>query len=250
MKLSVALAVFNEEHVLPRCLQSISDFADEIVVVDGGSTDNTREIAKEYNARMYHFDNPVIFHINKQRAIDRCKGQWILQLDADEVVSESLKKEIQQTISQKNDIHGYYIPRKNYFLGRFLTKGGQYPDYTMRLYRRGKGRFPCKSVHEQAEIEGAVGYLKNPLLHYADEHFDRYLLRFNRYTDLLRDELRDKNTPKNIQQFITYVVIKPIGWFLLTFVRHKGFIDGWQGFIFSFFSSMRFAVAYWKYLRI
>ncbi len=250
MKLSIALATYNEEHFLFRCLESIADIADEIVIVDGGSSDTTKKIAKEYGAKIYDFDNPAIFHINKQRAIDRCHGQWILQLDADEVVSSELKKEILYTIGQKNDINGYFIPRKNYFLGRFLIKGGQYPDYTMRLYRRGKGKLPCKSVHEQAEIIGKTKYLKNDLLHYADEQFDRYLLRFNRYTNLMRDELYEAKAPRNIQNFISYIFVKPIRWFLLTFVRHKGFVDGWQGFVFSFFSSLRFAVAYWKYLNV
>ena len=164
----------------------MAGFASEIVVVDGSSTDQTVIIAKKHGAKILVTDNPPMFHINKQRAIDRCQGDWILQLDADEVVSEQLSNEIQSTINPvpeqaryrasnqqltiNNKVNGYWIPRKNYFLGRWLSKGGQYPDHTLRLYRRGKGRLPCKSVHEQAQVIGNVKYLTNPLLHLSLIH--------------------------------------------------------------------------------
>src|SRR5581483_687598 len=150
---------------------------------------------------------------------------------------------------KENEYNGYWMPRKNWFLGRFLMKGGQYPDYTLRLYRRGKGKLPQKDVHEQALVEGKVGYLKNPLIHIADPTFSRYLLRFGRYTDLIATEFKKEKIGYNPIMVIKYLVILPIWWFLLTYVRHKGFMDLWQGFIFSLFSSLRFPVAYIKYLK-
>lgn len=262
-KISVAIATFNEEKNIKRCLDSVRQLADEIVVVDGGSADKTVAIARKYGAKVTITDNPLIFHINKQKAIDRCTGDWILQLDADEEVSKELKSEIlallkpqgsrlKQEISQKSQhlINGYFIPRKNFFLGRFLKKGGQYPDYTLRLYRKGKGRLPCRSVHEQAEVRGKVGHLKNDLIHWADPSFQRYLHRFNRYTDLIALELKDKKRKNLFVDFFSYMFFKPIHWFFLTYIRHKGFLDGWQGFVFSFFSSLRFPVAYIKSLRL
>lgn len=158
--LSVVLATFNEERNLSDCLDSVKNIIDEIIVVDGGSTDNTLEIARKYRAIIIQTTNPPIFHINKQKAINAATKDWILQLDADERVSIELEKEIQLIINNKSSVSGYWIPRKNWFLGRFLTKGGQYPDYTLRLYRKGKGALPQKSVHEQAVINGKVGYLK------------------------------------------------------------------------------------------
>ncbi len=125
-------------------------------------------------------------------------------------------------------------------------KGGVYPDYTLRLYKRGKGKLPQKSVHEQAEVLGEVGYLKNPLIHMADTSFSRYLMRWSRYVNLIRDELTARNP--GVFGFIDYLLIKPVGWFILTYIRHKGFMDLWQGFVFSFFSSLRFPAAYIKYL--
>lgn len=248
--LSVVLATFNEENNLPACLDSIVGLADEVIIVDGGSTDRTVEIAKKYSAKVFITDNPPIFHINKQKAIDKATKDWVLQLDADERVTHELFEEIKTTIQQSNNatVNGYWIPRKNLFLGRYLMKGGQYPDYTLRLYKRGKGRLPQKSVHEQAVVEGEVGYLKNPLIHIADPLFSRYLLRFGRYTDLIRDELREKNVGKSPYTAGKYLLILPAWWFLLTYIRHKGFMDSWQGFVFSFFSSLRFPVAYLKYL--
>lgn len=273
--LSVVLATFNEEKNLAACLDSVKDLADEIVIVDGGSTDKTVEIAKKYGAKVILTDNPSIFHINKQKAIDKATKDWVLQLDADERVTKELVEEIEQILEKRhpggrrpigshgdsiaspakpdslqndNGINGYWIPRKNLFLGRYLMKGGQYPDFTLRLYKRGKGRLPQKSVHEQAVVEGEVGYLKNPLIHIADPSFSRYLLRFERYTDLIRDELTEKKVGNSPYTAGKYLLILPSWWFLLTYIRHKGFMDSWQGFVFSFFSSLRFPVAYIKYL--
>ncbi len=247
--LSVVLATYNEEKNLRECLASVKQLAEEIVIVDGGSSDKTVEIAKEFNAKIIHTDNPPIFHINKQKAIDKASSDWILQLDADERVSIELAAEIQKVLHEEKEKNGFWIPRKNFFLGRFLMKGGQYPDYTLRLYRRGKGKLPQKSVHEQAVVDGKVGFLTHPLTHIADPSLTRYLLRFGRYTDLIADELSESNTKPTLTQSIKQLLLLPSYWFLLTYVRHKGFMDSWQGFVFSFFSALRFPVSYVKYLQ-
>src|SRR5258708_18940978 len=234
--LSVVLATFNEEKNLSACLESVKVLAQEIVIVDGSSQDKTVEIAKKYGAKVSITNNPPLFHINKQKAINMATKDWILQLDADERVSDTLKKEIVAVINKGSDINGYWIPRKNWFLGRYLLKGGQYPDYTLRLYRNGKGKLPQKDVHEQAVVEGKTDKLLYPLLHMSDPSFSRYLKRWNRYTTLMAKELREKKQP--FYTPIMFLFIKPIWWFLLTYIRHKGFMDFWQGFIFSFFSAL------------
>lgn len=244
-KISVVLAVFNEEENLEECLSSVRNFADEIVIVDGGSIDKTLDIAKAFDAKIIKTDNPQIFHINKNKAIDKATGDWILQLDADEVVPEELAREIREVVLI-NDINGYWIPRRNFFLGRFLKKGGQYPDYTMRLYRKGKGRLPAKDVHEQAIVDGKVGYLKNDLLHLRDKNFSKYINRFNRYTDLLSEQLEQAHIHINIFSFTDYVFIKPLLWFIKAYLRHRGYVDGFSGFVFALFSSLRFSIAYFK----
>jgi glycosyltransferase involved in cell wall biosynthesis len=245
--LSVVLATFNEEKNLPDCLASVKGLADEIIIVDGTSKDTTVEVAKKFGAKVHVTSNPPIFHINKQKAIDLATKDWILQLDADERLTEELRDEIKQILEDKqNSKNGYWMPRKNWYLGRFLMKGGQYPDYTLRLYRRGKGRLPQKDVHEQAEVTGEVGHIKHPLVHIADPSFRRYLMRWNRYTRLIADKEVKQESKLNPLVWIKYLIILPIWWFVLTYIRHKGFMDSWQGFVFSFFSAMRFPMAFIK----
>lgn len=279
-KLSVVLATFNEEKNLPACLDSVKAITNDIVIVDGSSTDNTVEIAKRYGAKVIVTDNPPIFHINKQKALEKASHEWILQLDADERISPALAKEIQKilTMSEKDleeyqkslpdrglflrhqklledrdgkientgAYNAFFIPRLNYFLGKFLRYGGVYPDGVIRLVRKGKAHFPCKDVHEQIAVQGRVGWLQNPLYHYDSPTFARYIQRNNRYIDLLASELKKERVGKNPFIMIKYILFLPIHWFVLTYGRHKGFLDGWQGFVFAFFSALRFPRAYIK----
>lgn len=236
MTLSVALAVFNEERNIAKCLEAVADMADEIIVIDGGSADDTVAIVKKHRANVFFTNNPPIFHINKQKALDRCHGEWILQLDADEVVDDKLKEEIKETIARSDAKDGYNIPRRNYFLGDWLRKGGQYPDYVIRLFRNGKGMFPQKSVHEQIEISGTVGYLQHPMDHYSYTSIAQYWRKANAYIRLAAKE--------NRISALRYLFIKPSLVFLSLFIRHKGFLDGWRGFLFALFSAMHFPLAY------
>lgn len=282
-KISVVLATFNEEKNIARCLESVKELASEIVVVDGSSADNTVEIAKSFGAEVIVTDNPPIFHINKQKAIDLAKNDWILQLDADEVVTASLTEEIvkvtkmsgQQLMSyqqnlpskklfdrhlklieqrdgkvgdSKGPFNAFFIPRRNYFLGKYLKYGGTYPDPAIRLIRKGKAYLPCKSVHEQMVVEGRVGWLENYMLHKDSPTFTRYLERNNRYINLMIREMGMEKIDKSFRQALGYLLIKPLWWFMNTLIRHKGILDGYQGILFSFFSAIRFPKAYWRYL--
>jgi len=249
MKLSVVLATYNEENNIKDCLESVRGWCDEIVVVDGGSNDQTVEIVKNYGAKVEVTNNPQIFHVNKQKAIDLATGDWILQLDADERVTKELRQEISSCLNKKS-VNGYWLPRKNYFLGRWLTKGGQYPDYTLRLYRRGKGHLPQKDVHEQAEVTGKTAYLTHPLLHYSDITLHRYFLRQGRYTDLMARQLLKTARTVKLLDLISYNLFKPWYWFFSAYFRHKGFVDSWQGFLFAFLSALRFPLAYYKFLKL
>ena len=251
--LSVVLATYNEEKNLAACSDSVKDLADEIVIVDGMSSDETVKIAKQYQARVKITTNKPNFHINKQMAIEMATKDWILQLDGDEHVSAGQKEEIKKILEEDSkEFNGYWMPRKNWFLGRFLMKGGQYPDYTLRFYRNGKGKLPQKDVHEQAVVEGKVGYLKSALLHYPYENFSHYLNKWNRYNQFaavqIREELQHKNLLQKVYYGCLYLFLKPTHWFLLTYIRHKGFMDWCQGFVFSFFSALRFPVSYLDYL--
>jgi glycosyltransferase involved in cell wall biosynthesis len=249
--LSVALAVYNEAQNLTRVLNSVKDIAQEIVVVDGGSTDKTVEIAKQFGVILFETDNPPIFHINKQKALDACTGKWILQLDADEVIPDSLKIEIVKIVEEdKQEYAGFYIPRRNNFWGHWMKKTGVYPDYAIRLFKNGKGKFPCKSVHELIEIDGKIGYLENPMLHYSYETMKDYWRKADTYTSLTAADLGKRRIPKNIYSIMEYFFIFPLKTFFTLFIRNQGFIDGIYGFLFSVFSAFHHPISYWKYLKM
>lgn len=250
MKLSVAIAVYNEEKTIVDCLQSVRQLADEIVVVDGASTDNTVALVQKFTQNIIETDNPAIFHINKQKALDACKGEWILQLDADERIPEALGREIQKTITNPRGMNGFYIPRRNYFWGHFMKKGGQYPDYVIRLVKRGHAQFPCKSVHEQIAIDGKVGYLKEPMDHISYLTKEDYWKKANTYIALTAQELQTNHVPKTIISWVLYNILFPLKTFFSLFIRHKGFMDGWYGLVFAYWSALHHTLAYKKYLQM
>lgn len=275
-KLSVVLAVRNEEKNIARCLGSVKDIADEIIVVDEHSVDNTRSIAERLGAKVFEEDHHDNFHITKQKALDLATGDWILQLDADEVLTPELAKEINDLVKngkepeepkeiflrhqklieerdgkigkESDEIAGYFVARKNMFLGKPLVHAGVYPDGVIRLVKKGKARFPQKSVHEQIELDGRVGWLSNNLEHYDSPTLKRYFDRMNRYTDLHANELRSKKVNLNLKSFVYYVFLKPFSVFINLYFRHKGFLDGVSGFLWSFFSALHYPIAYFKYL--
>ena len=252
-KLSVAIATYNEAENITSCLQAVS-WADEIILVDGQSTDDTIKLAKKFkNVKVVSTTNKPMFHLNKQMAIDKCTGDWILQLDADEIVSPDLKKEICQVLAKKpTDIpqNGFWINRKNFFLTRFLIKGGQYPDPVARFYKKGQGRLPCRSVHEKTQINPPVGQLKNDLLHYADRSLKHYLAKNHRYTDLMAEELKQQHLKITLKSKLTYLFLKPATLFFQIYFRHLGFFDGRPGLIFAYYSALSPRTAFVKYQKM
>lgn len=254
LNLSVALAVYNEESNLGECLESIKSIASEIVIVDGGSSDKTVEIAGSYGAKVMVEENRSNFHINKQHAIDACTNEWILQLDADERVSSMLLEEIRKIITAdlsagaSAQADAYYLKRRNYFLGRWMNKGGMYPDPVIRLFRKGRAHLPQASVHEIMTVDGTTKWLQNDLLHIADPSFARYLLRSNRYTTLQADEwLKEGKIGVDTLSILLYMLGKPLYRFLEIYLRHKGFMDGFPGFVFAWYSGLHIASSYVKY---
>ncbi|KUK84179.1 MAG: lipopolysaccharide biosynthesis glycosyltransferase [Microgenomates bacterium 39_6] len=248
MSLSIAIATYNEEKNLPACLRAVKSWVDEIVIVDGSSTDKTRQIAKKFGAKVIKTTNKPIFHINKQMALDACQGEWILQLDADEIVDKDLKAEVLKIAQEGSDFDAFSIPRKNFFLGRWLSKGGQYPDTVIRFFKKGKAYLPCQSVHEQMSVpSGKIGRLSGHLLHYPYPNFAEYLNKFNRYTELTAKEYQ--NNPKIKPNIWHYIIIelKAMIEFLSRYLRHKGFLDGFPGLVFALFSALHYPVAFIKY---
>lgn len=250
--LSVALAVFNEERTLSACLESVKGLADEVVIIDGESTDKSVEIAKKYGAKVTVTNNQTIFHINKQKAIDLCRGDWILQLDADERITPELAEEIKKITSTRSltpdhQPVAFWIKRKKLFLGQPIKKGGHYPDPVIRLFKRGRAFLPCKSVHEQMVVDGPVGWLKNEMIHETNPSFIRYITKDNVYSSLMAQEMKQKKVSLNSCSFIRYFFWVPFKTWFSLFIYHKGFVDGFPGFVFAFYSALGHFTAYIKY---
>ncbi len=247
IKLSIAMATYNEEKNIEHSLNSVKGWADEIVIFDGSSSDNTVKLAKKLGAKVFVVDNPPHFHVNKQKAIDICQGDWIFQLDADEELTSDLKEEISKIILNGSKYAGYYIPRKNYFLAHWMKKTANYPDPVIRLFKKGKGRVPAKATHEQIEIDGEIGWVKNDMLHYGDVSFTRYLIRSNRYSSMDARYLKAAETKITFGFSVKYLFFYPIKTFFLLYFRHQGFRDGMAGFAFSLYSGFHYISTYLKY---
>jgi glycosyltransferase involved in cell wall biosynthesis len=286
VKLSVVLATRNEEKNIGTCLESVKSIADEIIIVDEESTDGTRDIAGGYGAKVFTEPHHDIFHVTKQVALGKATGMWILQLDADEVVTPGLSREITNVVKMTNteiqarrlnndrkrklfikhqglieardgrigtstgEIVGFFIPRKNVFLGKPLIHAGAYPDGVIRLVKNGKAWFPQKSVHEQIHLDGEVSWLENDLEHYDSPTLKRYLTRLNRYTGLKAQELKDQKVRKNLFSLFSYTLWKPLFTFVNLYFRHLGLLDGVPGFLWCFFSATHFPIAYFKYVTL
>jgi len=228
-KLSVLIITLNEEKHLGKCLQSVKEIADEVIVVDSGSTDKTVKIAKEFGARVFYrkFDN---FANQKNYALSKAKFDWILSLDADEVISKELSQEIKEELKDPK-FDAYTIPRKNIILGRFIrfTRWQPELDRHIWLWKRGRGRWKGL-VHEEVLVEGSVGRLKNPKIHYQYETISEFLQMMDKYSEIEAEEKLKNGIGFSYFRFF----FDPIYNFLVRFFYRLGFLDGVYGFILSF----------------
>lgn len=251
---SVVLAIHNEAENLERCLGSVNDIADEIIIVDGESSDNSVEIATRFGAKIISTSNKQNFHINKQMAMDEASGSLVLQLDADEELDVELRDfivELKDKFSQQDSLSSFepkawWIKRKNYYLGRFLTKGGQYPDKVIRLYIKGYANLPQKDVHEQMSVNGQVDTAEGHLLHYSFPNFKTVVKKMNTYTSFEASNQLKSHKKVSILATISFFILKPATTFLSIFIRHKGFMDGAQGFVFALISALHHPITYLK----
>jgi glycosyltransferase involved in cell wall biosynthesis len=181
---SALICTQNEERNLARCMESLS-WLDEVVVLDSYSSDETVNIAQALGARVIQrqFDN---FAAHKNWALDHIdfSHHWVLIIDADERVTEALTAEIAAAVQQPSEICGYYLPRQNWFAGQWIRHGGWYPDWNLRLLKRGRGRYESRIVHEHVLLDGPVGFFKNYLIHYDYKGIERYFDRHNAYSSM------------------------------------------------------------------
>ncbi|MBI2031287.1 MAG: glycosyltransferase family 2 protein [Candidatus Levybacteria bacterium] len=228
-KLSVVISAFNEESKIKDCLESVR-FADEIILVDNMSADRTVEIAQKFTSKIFKRPNNPMLNVNKNFGFTKATGDWILSLDADEEISDDLVGEIKSTLKASNaKINGYWVPRKNIIFGKWIEHTGWYPDHQLRLFRRNKGKFEEKHVHEMIKLEGKSEYLKNPMIHRNYETITQFLQKLIIYTENEATQLIKNGYELKWQDIIRF----PIKEFLSRFFARKGYKDGLHGIALS-----------------
>ncbi|MEI7751870.1 MAG: glycosyltransferase family 2 protein [Candidatus Omnitrophota bacterium] len=240
MKLSAVLITLNEERKLPGCLSHL-DFADEIIVVDSFSKDQTVQLAEQSGAKVVQraFDS---FSGQKNHGIQMAKGEWILLIDADEIVTPALRDEIQLAIRSQEHRSAFTLRRVNKIFGGVLRHGASGEDHPIRLVRNGKGFFEGL-VHEKLRVEGELGALRGELTHITYQTLDEYFSKFNQFSTLDAQEfLRQKGEPPSWLQ----ILVRPAAEFVFYYIVKAGFLDGWRGFQYQVLSSFYVFIKYAK----
>jgi glycosyltransferase involved in cell wall biosynthesis len=224
---SVAIVARNESARIGACLDSVA-WADEVIVLDSGSEDDTREICRARGAKVLE-QSWEGYSAQKNFAAGEARHPWILSLDADEVVSAPLRERILAVLAADGPADGYRLPRKNIFFGKWLRHGDHWPDHQIRLFRKGRGRFNGKPVHESVEVDGVVAELTEPLEHYSYDNIEDFFARQLRYAALAAGELHSKGRSPGAGDFL----FRPLWRFMKGYVLKSGWRDGREGFIAS-----------------
>jgi glycosyltransferase involved in cell wall biosynthesis len=238
--LSVVIIAYNEEQVIRRCLDSVKEIAGEIIVVDSESTDSTATICRDYGCRVFQrkFDG---YGSQKQFGVEQATNDWILSVDADEIVSDELKTELRLLLNKEQmpdtaslpDKQGYRIPFSFYYMGKILKHAGVGKEYHLRLFNRKYGRFNSNMVHEGIELNGTTGTLKNTIIHHSYRDLFHQIAKANQYTSQAAEEYVKEG--KSFSGL--WVAFKfPVNFFI-HYILHGGFLDGYPGFMWSFFAA-------------
>jgi glycosyltransferase involved in cell wall biosynthesis len=240
LSLSVVIITRNEQANLPRCLASVS-WADEIIVIDSGSTDDTREIAWEAGATVHEIEFRG-YGPTKAFGVSKATSSWVLSLDADEEVSPELADEIRDLLAAGTNHRGFDMPRLTRFLGRWIKHCGWYPDRVLRLFERNHGGIDDAQVHEAVVVEGTVGHFENDLLHHSYPTIEHYFAKSNRYTTLGAEVAFREGRRAGL----SHIVLRPLTSFLSHYFVRQGFRDGLEGFLISVFSAIAVMTKYAK----
>ncbi len=225
-KISVFIPVLNEEDKIRDALESVK-WVDEIVVVDTGCTDGTMDIVRQYTDRIFTLSFQGFGDLRNQ-AVGFCSHDWLLSIDADERCSAELQREIQDVIRQDQAKDAYFIPRRNYFMGREIRYCGWYPDYCQpKLFRRGALTYHDDMVHEGFDIHGAVGYLNHDVLHYSFRDLSQVIDKMNNYSTLGMQKMVQQQRPSSMASALLHGMAA----FLRIYLLKRGFLDGWAGFV-------------------
>jgi glycosyltransferase involved in cell wall biosynthesis len=247
MKISSITIAKNEEANITKCIESLRECADEIIVlVDTESTDTTIEIVKSYSNVKYEAVKWMGYSKTKQSGVSLCSNDWILWIDADEVITKELSKELIKFKTSSPNYTAYSIPRKAFFLGRWIKHSGWYPGRVTRLFNKHEVKFSENDVHEHLLVNGETEKLNSDLEHYTDPNIYHYYQKFNRYTTLAAEELVKRGKSFTIID----ILLRPIVIFVKMYFIKLGFLDGMQGFILAVFSSAYVFTKYCKFWEL
>lgn len=225
---SVVISAFNEEAKIKQCLDSLS-WADELIFIDSSSTDATPKIAKKYTKHVYSRPNNLMLNVNKNYGFSKATCDWVMSVDADEVIPSELAREIRREI-ENDEYIGYWIPRKNIIFGKWIQHGLWWPDKQLRLFRAGRGKFPGLHVHEYVVVDGPVGELTQPFIHHNYESVSQFL----RKMDTIYTVSEVENHISSGYQLAWYDAIRfPVSDFVKIFFAQQGYKDGLHGLVLS-----------------
>jgi len=245
MALSVCVICFNEEKNIRRCLESLS-WADEVIVVDSISEDKTVEIAGEYTNSV--FQRPWTGYVDQKNfALEKAHGDWILSIDADEEIKPVLRDEILSEIVKHDAKNGYKIPRRSYYQGRWINHSGFYPDRQLRLFRRGKGTWVGKRVHERVRIQGSIGVLRNDLSHYPyNGAVSGQVQTVDKFSSLIAEDMYEKGK----RYHFLMLILRPFFKFVEVYFLKLGILDGIAGLVIAVNSAHAMFIRYVKLREI
>lgn len=242
-KLSVTLITFNEAEKIGRALSSVAELADEIIVVDSFSTDDTQWICRDFTSQFLQ-TRWRGYRDQKQFALEQAGHEWVLSLDADEALSPELLEEIQRWKAETDDgVDGYYLPRLNYFMGRWIRHTTWYPDWQLRLFRRARGRWQGGRVHESVRVEGRTTRFRYPIQHYSYRDVSEYLMQLENFSSLAAADYFDSG--RRCGPF--ELMVQPVAEFLKNYLLRRGFQDGIPGLAVSVLASTS---VFFKFLKL
>lgn len=242
MSISVIVITKNEEAAIGRCLESVK-WASEIVVLDSGSTDRTVEICRRYTAKAHVSEDWPGFGPQKNRALDLATSDWVLCLDADEWVSDKLRDEIQRAVASPGNEVAFRIPRLSSFCGRYIRHSGWWPDRVIRLFKRGHARFTDLLVHENMNVSGTIGALREPLMHESFTDLEDVLDKMDRYSTASAKMLHAQGKRAGLRS----AVLRGLWAFIRTYFLRAGFLDGRHGFMLAVSSAEG---TYYRYAKL
>lgn len=243
-RISVTIITLNEAANIRECLESVR-WADEIVVVDSESRDDTVKISREFTDRV--FVNPWPGHQEQKNvAVDKATGPWIFSLDADERVTPALAEEIRRMVAEPGALEAYDMPRKNYFLGRWMRHGGWWPDRVIRLFQKERGRFGGINPHDRVIVDGRLGRLEHPLIHHTYRSFAQYIDKQHSYAVIGARELLKRRGGR--RRTAAAMIAKGMTKFAEVYLLKRGALDGMHGLIAamgaSYFAFLRQALVW------